>query len=161
MRKTPLRRKPWRKALGTPAQRLAFRLGVLAADNMTCVMERDRFAAIQIDGDLVKELSLGCEGPLQACHIISKRKLRELGHGADTIYSVDAAFTACERHHRRHDMGYERVPWERLPARCKQFVSRLGLSVLLERTYEEVRPPRKVRSGRWASEEEIREAEKP
>ena len=124
MKRPPIRRKRWRTSLGTPEQRLVFRLGVLTQDGFDCVMHG------QSD----------CTFDLQAAHIIPKRTLRDLGFGADVIYSVDAAMTLCERHHNRHDRGLERVPWDRLPDRCKEFVSRLGLQTLLERTYEEVRP---------------------
>jgi hypothetical protein len=37
VKRTALKRKPWRRALGTPEQRLAFKQAVLAADDYRCI----------------------------------------------------------------------------------------------------------------------------
>jgi hypothetical protein len=127
VKRTPLKRKPWRKALGTASQRLSFKREVLATDG-ECVM------TTQLGRDWVRVKSkVPCDGPLQAAHVIRKQTLRERGLGAEWVYSVDAAFTACQRHHERHDRGIERVPWDLLPARCQRFVQSLGLMHILQK----------------------------
>lgn len=120
-----MKRKPWRRSLGTSDERFAFKLGVLAADGVTCVMHGVS----------------RCEGELQAAHVIPKRKLRVLGFGSEVIYSADAAMTLCQRHHNRHDWALEHVPYELVPKRCQEFVIAFGLSTLLERTYGQLDRP--------------------
>jgi hypothetical protein len=110
VRRTALKRKPWRRALGTPKQRQDFKWAVLRADT-DCVMLRRSF----------------CAGHLQAAHVIPKQRLRRLGYGADVVYSVDSAMCLCEYHHIRHDNFIERVPTELIPGRCRRFVRSLGL----------------------------------
>jgi len=113
-----MKRKPWRKALGTPEQRLAFRQAVLLADGYRCRMAGKS----------------NCQGELQAAHVVSKEKLRRQGFGAETIYDPASAMTLCERHHNRHDRHLERVSYELLPQRCRDFLFGLGLTDVLRFT---------------------------
>ena len=103
-----MKRKRW-KAVGNAELWAQFKFAVAAADAFTCVMV-GRSA---------------CDGPLQACHVIPKQRLKRMGYGAEDIYSVDAAFTACRRHHTRHDSHLERIPDGLLPERCKEFADRI------------------------------------
>ena len=109
MKRTPLTRKPWRRALGTAEQRLAFKRAVLEADG-DCLM-----VGIKL-----------CEGPLQAAHVVPKQKLRRDGHGADVVYSVDAAVTLCRRHHEQWDRGFLPHVDALLPERCRRFAVQYG-----------------------------------
>ena len=122
MKRTPLKRKPWRRALGTAEQRLAFKRAVLEADGGRCCMNRHggerprsglRFGAV-------------CDGPLEAAHVIRKHVLRKRGYGADVVYSVDAAFTLCKAHHELHDSYALRVPDSLIPERCRRFAVQYG-----------------------------------
>jgi hypothetical protein len=115
-RKTPLKRKPWRKALGTPETRLSFKEAVCST---SCLMK---------DNSRVP-----CRGPLQAAHMLPKRLLRELGYGAEVIYDPASSVSLCEGHHTRHDFYVERVPAELLPVHVVQFAAELGLSYALRR----------------------------
>lgn len=117
MRRTPLKRKPWRKALGDPERRRSFKAAVLIRD-----------------GDCVMRGRSLCNGELQAAHVIPKHRLRKLGYGADVVYSASSAMCLCERHHNRHDRWLERVPYAYVPKDCKVFVNALGLAEIFERT---------------------------
>jgi hypothetical protein len=110
LKRTALKRKPWRRALGDTELWAQFKFMVAQADDFTCAMV-GRSA---------------CDGPLQSCHVIQKSKLRDRGYGAETIYSVDAAFTACRRHHTRHDSYLERIPDSLIPERCLKFANRIA-----------------------------------
>lgn len=117
-RKTPLQRKPWRKALGSPEQRLSFKRRVHELDGGNCVM-------------VGRSL---CEGDLHAAHVIPKRRLREMGFGAEVVYDPASAMSLCFRHHNRHDMALEKVPYSYVPQRCKVFVQALNLAHVLKET---------------------------
>jgi len=121
MKRTPLKRKPWRRALGTAEQRLRFKQAVLEADG-GCVMDGRRygFPVSMIAGNN------RCDGPLEAAHVIRKHTLRKRGYGADVIYSVDAAFTLCRAHHELHDSYALRVPDSLIPERCRRFAVHYG-----------------------------------
>ena len=108
MKRTPLKRKPLR-LLGTAEQRYAFRKAVHAAD-WGCVM---------------RDFSR-CDGPLDCAHVIPKQRLKKMGFGAGVVYSVDAAFLLCRRHHTRHDNHHERVPDSLIPERCRRFAVQYG-----------------------------------
>ena len=112
MRRTPLKRKPWRRALGTAEQRLLFRNAVLALDGGRCVMCRSQNVITQ--------------DPLDAAHIIRKHTLRKRGYGANIVYSPDAAFTLCRAHHELHDSYALRVPDSLIPERCRRFAVQYG-----------------------------------
>ena len=114
MKRTPLKRKPWRRALGTAEQRLAFKRSVLEADG-GCIMEPN-----------FQVLGKACDGPLEAAHVIRKHVLRKRGYGADVVYSVDAAFTLCKAHHELHDSYALRVPDSLIPERCRRFAVQYG-----------------------------------
>jgi HNH endonuclease len=132
VKRTALKRKPWRRALGDSELWAQFKFAVAQADDFTCVMRRgspftspameDRYTGeIVIPARRPTASAVPCDGPLQACHVIPKSKLRDWGYGAETIYSVDAAFTACRRHHTRHDSYLERIPDSLIPERCREF----------------------------------------
>jgi HNH endonuclease len=110
VKRTPLKRKPWRRALGTAEQRLRFKQAVLEADGHRCVYDKNWFGDDEC-----------CDGPLQAAHVIRKHTLRKRGYGADVVYSVDAAFTLCRTHHQLHDSYALRVPDSLIPERCREF----------------------------------------
>ena len=126
-RHTPLRRKPWRKALGTAEQRLNFKRAVLEADGGECVL------AWPLDSVYhplpARVWKSRCDGPLEAAHVIRKHTLRKLGYGADIVYSVDAAFTLCKAHHELHDSYALRVPDSLIPERCRRFAAMYGRRV--------------------------------
>jgi hypothetical protein len=124
VKRTPLKRKPWRRALGTAEQRLAFKSAVLEADG-DCVMQ-GAVARYHRAPYVVSVPAPSCDGPLQAAHVIRKHTLRKLGYGADVVYSVDAAMTLCRAHHELHDSYSLRVPEELWPARCREFVKRIN-----------------------------------
>ena len=109
MKRTPLKRKPWRRSLGTAEQRLRFKQAVLEADGHRCVVRM-----------------FDCDGPLEAAHVIRKHTLRKRGYGADVVYSVDAAFTLCRAHHQLHDSYALRVPDSLIPERCRRFAVHYG-----------------------------------
>ena len=108
MKRTVFKRKPWPRGLGTPEQRYEFKKAVHQAD-WGCVMVGRSW----------------CDGPLDCCHVIPKQRLRKQGYGPEVIYSVDAAFLACRRHHSRHDNYIERIPDEMIPQRCRDFEERM------------------------------------
>ena len=116
-RSAPLKRKPWRRALGTAEQRLAFKRAVLEADGRRCCM-----SLLNYDWDE----NCHCDGPLEAAHVIRKHVLRKRGYGADVVYSVDAAFTLCKAHHELHDSYALRVPDSLIPERCRRFAVQYG-----------------------------------
>lgn len=118
-RHTRLHRKPWRKALGTAEQRLNFKRAVLEADGHRCLMN-PRYVW------MADEPPHGCDGPLQAAHLIRKHTLRKQGYGAEVVYSVDAAFTLCRAHHQLHDSYALRVPDSLIPERCRRFAMHYG-----------------------------------
>jgi hypothetical protein len=145
MRRTPLRRKPWRRALGTPEQRLTFKLAVLDADGHQCVMSRGTpFSSPAMEdpstGKTViparppERRNAGCDGPLEAAHILRKHTLRKRGYGADVVYSPASAFTLCRAHHQLHDSYALRVPDALIPERCREFVKRIEADKLYERS---------------------------
>ena len=59
-------------------------------------------------------------------HVIPKQRLKREGYGPEVVYSADAAFTLCERHHNRHDNFLERVPDGLVPERCRRFAVAYG-----------------------------------
>lgn len=111
MKRTPLKRTNWREFLGTREQRQEFRYRVFREDG-GCVMTGF--------GNAV------CDGPLDPAHVIPVQRLRRWGYGAEVVYSPDAAFTLCRKHHSRHDSGFEKVPESLWPARCREFVKRIN-----------------------------------
>ena len=119
MKRTPLKRKPWRRALGTAEQRLAFKRAVLEADGHRCCVAHRHFLGPGITSPL-------CDGPLEAAHVIRKHVLRKRGYGVDVVYSVDAAFTLCKAHHELHDSYALRVPDSLIPERCRRFAVQYG-----------------------------------
>ena len=109
MKETPLKRRS-RKVFGDAQLWAQFKFGVAQADDFTCVMV----------GRSV------CDGKLEAAHVLPKQRLKRAGYGAEVIYSLDAAFTLCARHHNRHDRGLERVPEALVPERCRRFAVAYG-----------------------------------
>jgi hypothetical protein len=126
VKRTPLKRKPWRRALGTADQRLRFKQAVLEADGYRCVVCGEGRVDHSASGELTYYL--------EAAHVVRKHTLRKRGYGADVVYSVDAAFTLCRDHHALHDSYALRVPDSLIPERCREFVKRIEADKLYERS---------------------------
>lgn len=75
-----------------------------------------------------------CDGPLQACHVISQMALKKR-HLYAHLWDRRNSVCACLRAHTRSDAGLERFPPERIPAEAWEFAAWLNLTYLLERLY--------------------------
>ena len=80
----------------------------------------------------------GCDGDLQAHHIITQQKLRQVGRD-DLRWDVRNGLTLCERHHRRHTRALARVPFELLRPEALEFADEVGLAWTLDRYYPKTR----------------------
>ena len=87
-------------------------------------------------------ISLDCEGRLEAHHVIAAQKLRRIGR-EDLTTDPRNGMPLCERHHRRHTLGYAAIPFEFLPEEAVEFAEELGLRWWLVRRYPLGSTPRK------------------
>lgn len=77
---------------------------------------------------------VGCEGRLEAHHVIAAQKLRRIGR-EDVVTDPRNGMSLCEKHHRRHTLGFERIPFSALREETITFADELGLVWYLERFY--------------------------
>lgn len=75
-----------------------------------------------------------CEGEFHAHHVVTQQHLRKRGLG-DWAWDRRIGVTLCERAHRRHHSGRERISIDVLPTEVVKFVESLGLDWYLERYY--------------------------
>lgn len=76
----------------------------------------------------------GCEGRLEAHHVIAAQALRKRGLG-HLVTAPANGMSLCERHHRRHTLGLERIPFSALSQAAVEFADEFGLRWWLERFY--------------------------
>ena len=99
-------------------ERLAFKVAVLSTDGR-CIVHDD---------------PADCDGPLQAHHTITQQQLRRAGR-SDLAWDPRNGATVCEKAHRRHTLAVERIPLDRLPARCVAFANEHGFDHVLRKVY--------------------------
>lgn len=75
-----------------------------------------------------------CEGEVRAHHVITQQALRKHGW-IDFRWETDNGVPVCERGHRRHHSGLERIPRDRLPRRAIDFANAIGLGWMILRYY--------------------------
>ena len=93
-----------------------------------------------IDRDGACVVYHGCEGELQAHHVVTQQHLRKRGFG-DWAWDRRIGVTVCERAHRRHHSARERIPFDSLPLEVVRFVEKLGLAWYFERYYADAPAP--------------------
>jgi hypothetical protein len=76
----------------------------------------------------------GCEGPLQAHHVISQQALRRRGLDRE-LWNVRNGVAVCEQAHRRHTLAVERICYDDLPYAAFQFANEHGLAWMIDRYY--------------------------
>lgn len=119
----PLPRRPKPPATKEEQEgRLRFKTLVIACDG-GCIVHGD-------SGD--------CEGVLQAHHVVTQQQLRQHGFAA-LLWDPNNGATVCEKAHERHTKALERIPRDRLPARCLRFAAQHGFESVLDRYYAPAR----------------------
>jgi 5-methylcytosine-specific restriction endonuclease McrA len=74
----------------------------------------------------------GCDGPLQAAHVIPQQALKKRGLH-HLLWDPANGAPLCYRHHRRHDNHTEKIPRSSLPAAALAWADTHGLTHVLER----------------------------
>lgn len=105
---------------------------------------RRRKPASVIEADIWREGLTGCEvcenegtacrGPIQGHHVVSKQKLKRLGH-TDHLLDKRNRLGVCEHRHEQHTTGHKPIPRWALPASVFEFTEELGLTWYLDRYY--------------------------
>jgi hypothetical protein len=111
-----------------------FKVAVLALDQ-GCILADDPHA-----------LAFGgCEGEVQAHHVITQQQLR--GRGLEELtWDPQNGAAVCYRHHRRHHNRAEPIPVAALPERCRRFAYDHDLQWFLDRYYRSREDGADVRS---------------
>lgn len=101
-----------------------FRIAVIALDRY-CIASRP-----PVEGELFSP----CDGRLQAHHVVYQKHLRDEGLDG-LLWCPAAAAAVCERHHRRHHSGREKLRKDMIPARCVELIEEQDLSHYFDRYY--------------------------
>lgn len=99
-------------------QRDRFKQAVLIASGGTCLVHRGE----------------GCEGPMQAHHVITQQQLRDRGRH-DLLWDWRNGVAICEDAHVRHTKAVERIARAMLPTRCIAWATLYGFDALIDRYY--------------------------
>jgi len=91
-----------------------------------------------LHGCILHESPEGCEGPLQAHHVVTQQTLRKRGLD-NAIWDTRMGVAVCERSHIRHTLASSRIRFEDLPASVVEYVQNLGLQWYLDRYYPRTR----------------------
>lgn len=98
--------------------RLEFRVAVLAVDG----------------GCLLHDDPADCVGDVEAHHVVSQQQLRRAGRD-DLLWDPRNGMAVCDQGHDRHHLAFDRIPRDRVPARCLAFAVENGLDRLIDRYY--------------------------
>jgi hypothetical protein len=77
-----------------------------------------------------------CDGPIQAHHVVSQQTLKRRGLETRLWWS-DNGIALCRRHHDRHTLATERVPYDCLPTVSVLFAISTHTEDELDRLYGE------------------------
>jgi len=94
-----------------------------------------RVAVRAVDGRcLAHDDPADCEGEIHAHHVVYQQTLRKLGL-SELRWDPHNGMALCERAHRRHHSGHEKLRRDQLPQRCVDFAEQHGLAYVLDRFY--------------------------
>jgi hypothetical protein len=98
-----------------------------------------KWLVLRRDGGCVMEPYGGCEGDLEAHHILTQQQLRRIKATDEQMWDVRNGMALCERHHRRHTRALARVPFSLLSPEALEFAEECRLAWVLDRYYPKER----------------------